>query len=142
MDEISNLKYRVDNLIAREQETQSFIHHELVNFSLNILDVKFQKYIKTHYSNKYLSALRLGQFTLGLGLVLAKKANKDVIQKSVDDINEDTRKKEILDSMQDIANQKIISLDLEKIYRLIPILKTGTLKQILNHLDISTGFLV
>lgn len=136
MTEISGLKSRVKGMIAKEQQTHFFIHQELEKFSLYLLDRLFQNYIKTHYSNKYLPVLRVVQFSLDGVLALAKKANEDLNQNSTDDVNADCRKKEFIKLIWDEAKSKTMELKIEELYKFIPTLKKGNLREIVNHLGI------
>lgn len=143
MIDISQLTSQVDRLIRDEQENWNFVTQALRKNAMEILDDKFEHYLKNHLNNKYLHGLRCGELISGAAIALAKQPiGSNLLDSTSRNVNSDQREREIIKLIGDTAKEEAVKLELPQLYGFITILKTKDLKTAVAHLCIVESTLV
>ena len=143
MIDTSQLTSRVDRLIRDEQENWNFVTQALRKNATEILDGKFENYLKNHLNNKYLHGLRCGELISGAVITLAKQPiGSNLLDLTSRNINSDQREREIIKLIWDAAKEEAVKLEILQLYRFITILKTNDLKTAVAYLHIVEDTLV
>jgi len=141
--DISQLTSRVDRLIRDEHENWNFVTKALRKNALEVLDDKFEHYLKNHLNNKYLYGLRCGELISGAVITLAKQPIGSNLLDSVSrNVNSDQREGDFIKLIWDAAKEEAVKLEIPQLYGFITILKTKDLKTAVAHLCIVEDTLV
>jgi len=140
---ISQIATRVDSLLQNEKDNRAFVTETLRKNALEILDEKFEKYLKNHLNNKYLHGLRFGELISGAVITLAKQPiGSDLLDSASRNVNSDQHKRENIKLLWDVAKKKAVKLEIPQLYKFITILKTRDLKTVVAYLCIIEDTLV
>ena len=140
---ISQIAIRVDSLLQNEKDNRVFVTETLRKNALEILDEKFEKYLKNHLNNNYLHGLRFGELISGTVITLAKQSTEsNLLDLTSRNINSDQRKREIIKLLWDVAKEETAKLEISQLYKFITILKTKDLKTAVAYLHIIESTLV
>ncbi len=143
MSNTSQLTSRVDRLIRDEQENWNFVTQALRKNAMEILDGKFEHYLKNHLNNKYLYGLRCGELVSGAAITLAKQPiGSNLLDLASRNVNLDQREREIIKLIWDATKKEAVKLEIPQLYEFITILKTKDLKTAVIHLHIVEDTLV
>jgi len=139
----SQLTSRVDRLIRDEQENWNFVTQALRKNAMEILDGKFENYLKNHLNNRYLHGLRCGELISGAVITLAKQpVGSNLLDSASRNVNSDQREREIIKLIWDAAKEEAVKLEILQLYKFITILKTKDLKTAVAFLHIIESTLV
>ncbi|GEM_PF-6181811 len=140
---ISQIATRVDSLLQNEQDNCVFVTDTLRQNALEILDKKFEHYLKNHLNNKYLYGLRCGEWISGAAITLAKQPIGSSLSDSASrNVNSDQREGDFIKLLWDVAKEEAVKLEIPQLYGFITILKTKDLKTAVAHLHIIEDTLV